>query len=87
MVPSVAVLACLGRANLWFTIPFCLVLSIIAITMVVAPDRLPGKAPQPRWIGRLVGAALLVGLLGFAIPRAWHEARTDPTCELGAAAR
>lgn len=79
-------IACLGRANWWFTIPLFSVIGILAMVAIASPPtfrRLPGRHYSDGWT-RVLGLVLLAVAL-VLVALAVDEARIDPDCRLDAA--
>jgi hypothetical protein len=73
------VIACLGRANYWLTLPLLAVVACLSVAAFLFPMRGPDALPVPAWLGRVFAMCILGVTVGFAL-LALDEARNDPDC-------
>lgn len=76
------VIACLGLANYWFTLPLLAVVACMSVAAFLFPTRVPKGPPGPAWVHRVVAFCMLCVTAGFALG-AIHEARSNPDCNNG----
>ena len=80
-----AVVACLGRANYWTSLPFAGLMVLLAIGALVWPRRIPMRLLRgwkwPPNATRAYAAVWLAVILGLAVPSMLREARNNPDCE------
>lgn len=73
------VIACLERANYWFTLPLLAVVACLSVATFLFPTRGPKVPPGPAWVHRVVAFCMLGVTVGFALG-AINEARNNPDC-------
>jgi hypothetical protein len=78
-----AVMACLGRANYWTSLPFLGLMVILIVFGLIWPEKLPNMG-ESRWSPlaiRLWLGFVLILVLAFFVPASLREARNDPNCD------